>query len=53
MSMCVYTVFLLFCVQVEALRRADPPSKESYRLCETIKKLKKQPRSNKGLQGHR
>jgi hypothetical protein len=23
----------LFCVQVEALRRADPPSKESYRLC--------------------
>jgi hypothetical protein len=22
----------LFCVQVEALRRADPPSKESYRL---------------------
>jgi hypothetical protein len=23
----------LFCVQVEALRRADPPSKESYWLC--------------------
>jgi hypothetical protein len=28
---CVYSVFLLFCVQVEALRRADPPPKESYR----------------------
>jgi hypothetical protein len=23
----------LFCVQIEALRRVDPPSKESYRLC--------------------
>jgi hypothetical protein len=30
---CVYFVFVLFCVYVEALRRADPPSKESYRLC--------------------
>jgi hypothetical protein len=29
---CVYSVFVLLCVQVEALRRADPPSKESYRL---------------------
>jgi hypothetical protein len=29
---CVYSVFMLFYVQVEALRRADPPSKESYRL---------------------
>jgi hypothetical protein len=27
-------MFVLFCVQVAALRRADPPSKEeSYRLC--------------------
>jgi hypothetical protein len=26
-------VFVLFCVYVAALRRADPPSKESYRLC--------------------
>jgi hypothetical protein len=24
---------MLFCVQLAALRRADPPSKESYRLC--------------------
>jgi hypothetical protein len=33
MSMCVYSVFVLFCVYVAVLRRADPPSKESYRLC--------------------
>jgi hypothetical protein len=30
---CVYSVFVLFCVSVEALRWADPPSKETYRLC--------------------
>jgi hypothetical protein len=30
---CVYSVLVLFRVQVEALRRADPPSEESYRLC--------------------
>jgi hypothetical protein len=30
---CVYSVFMLFCVQAEALQRADPPSEESYRLC--------------------
>jgi hypothetical protein len=34
---CLYCKLLfcicLFCVQVAALRRADPPSKESYRLC--------------------
>jgi hypothetical protein len=29
MSVCVYFVF----VYVAALRRTDPPSKESYRLC--------------------
>jgi hypothetical protein len=29
---CIYSEFVLFCVWVEALRRADPPSKESYRL---------------------
>jgi hypothetical protein len=48
-SVCVYSVFVGSCVQVAALRRADLPSKESYRLCEKIKKLKKRPRSNKGL----
>jgi hypothetical protein len=28
----VCSVFMLFCMQVAALRRADSPSKESYRL---------------------
>jgi hypothetical protein len=32
MSVCIYSVFVLSCVQVAALRWADPPSKESYRL---------------------
>jgi hypothetical protein len=32
MSACVYSVFVLSCVQVAALRRDDPPSKQSYRL---------------------
>jgi hypothetical protein len=32
-SVCVHSVFVLSCVSVAALRRADPPSKESYRLC--------------------
>jgi hypothetical protein len=32
MSVCLYSVFVLSCVQVAALRLADPPSKESYRL---------------------
>jgi hypothetical protein len=27
------SVFVLFCVYVAALQRADPPFKESYRLC--------------------
>jgi hypothetical protein len=40
MFMCVYSVFMLFCVQVAALRRADPPSKDSYRLY-TDKKTEK------------
>jgi hypothetical protein len=31
--MCVYSVFVLSCVLVAALRRADHSSKESYRLC--------------------
>jgi hypothetical protein len=33
MSVCVYSVFVLSCVQVAALPWADPPSKEFYRLC--------------------
>jgi hypothetical protein len=33
MSLRICSVFVLFYVKVAALRRADPPSKESYRLC--------------------
>jgi hypothetical protein len=33
MSVSVYSVFVLFCVQVAALQRVDPPSKEPYCLC--------------------
>jgi hypothetical protein len=44
---CVYSVFMLSCVA--ALRRADPPSKESYRLCkngyETEKEVMAQQRT--------
>jgi hypothetical protein len=29
MLVCVYSVFVFFCVQVAALRQADPPSEES------------------------
>jgi hypothetical protein len=32
MSVCIYYMFVLSCVQVAALRLADPPSKKSYRL---------------------
>jgi hypothetical protein len=46
---CVYSVFVLTLLQVAALWLADSPSKESYRLCKSIKKVKKRPRSNKGL----
>jgi hypothetical protein len=39
MSVCVYSVCGVLCVQVAALRGADPPSKEFYQLCKKIKKL--------------
>jgi hypothetical protein len=33
MSVCVYSIFVLSCVvQVRALRRANPQSRDSYRL---------------------
>jgi hypothetical protein len=41
----IYSVFLLFCVQVGALRRADPPSKESYRLCKKDQEFEKAAKS--------
>jgi hypothetical protein len=31
--LCVYSMFVLSCVNVAALRRADHSFKESYRLC--------------------
>jgi hypothetical protein len=37
MYVCVYSAFVLSCVKVAALRRADPPSSESYRLCKRSK----------------
>jgi hypothetical protein len=40
MSVCVYSVFVLFCVWVAALQWADSPTKESYRLCIDLRKLK-------------
>jgi hypothetical protein len=46
---CVYSVFVLSCVYVTALRRADHTSKESYRLCkkdyETEEKARAQQRA--------
>jgi hypothetical protein len=47
------SVFVLTRVQIAALRRADPPSKESYRLRKKIKNQKKGPKPNKGLYSHR
>jgi hypothetical protein len=46
MSVCVYSVFVLFCVYVAALRRSEPPFKESYRL------YKEKETNNKGLYSH-
>jgi hypothetical protein len=52
MSVLCVSVFV-FCVQIEALRRADPPSKESYQLRIGSRNWKKKrPRPNKGLQSH-
>jgi hypothetical protein len=39
MSVCVYSVFVFFCVWVAALQRADPPS---YRLCKKDYKTEKE-----------
>jgi hypothetical protein len=33
MSLCVYSAFVLSCVQIVALQRADPLCKEFYRPC--------------------
>jgi hypothetical protein len=49
MSVCVYSVFVLSCVQVAALRWADPPSKVSYRLCKKSRNWKAAKVQQKGL----
>jgi hypothetical protein len=41
MSVCVYSMFVQPCVQVAALRRADPQSKESYRMCKKYQETEK------------
>jgi hypothetical protein len=50
---CVYSVFVLSCVQVAALKRADHSPKESYRLCkndyETEEEAKTQQRTVESL----
>jgi hypothetical protein len=54
MFVCIYSVFVLSCLQVAALRRIDPPSKESYRLCKRDQESEKErPRPNKGVYSHR
>jgi hypothetical protein len=35
--LCAFILPVLSCVQVAALRRADPPSKKSYRLCKRLR----------------
>jgi hypothetical protein len=39
--MCVYTVFVAFCVWVAALRLADPPFKGPYRLKKEVRALQR------------
>jgi hypothetical protein len=50
MYVCVYSVYVLLCVLVAALRRTDHSSKESC--IEKITELKKMPGSNKKLSSH-
>jgi hypothetical protein len=49
---CVYSVFVLSCVYVAALQRADHSSKESYRLWKMITELNKRPGPWMGWKGH-
>jgi hypothetical protein len=46
---CVSSMFVLFCVQAAALKRAAHSSKESYRLFKKNTKLKKRQGPTKGL----
>jgi hypothetical protein len=50
--LCAFILFVFFYVQVAVLRRADPPSKESYRLCideETEKVAKIQQKDGRAI----
>jgi hypothetical protein len=44
-----FSVFVMSCVKVAALRRANPPSKESYGMCTRLRNWKKRPGPNRGL----
>jgi hypothetical protein len=50
--LCVYSVFVLSCVYVAALRRAHYSSKESYRLWKMITELSKRPGPWMGWKSH-
>jgi hypothetical protein len=53
MTVYVYSVFVLFCVQVTDLRRPDPQSKDSYRLRIRLRNWKSGQNPTKGLYSHR
>jgi hypothetical protein len=52
LCVCVYSVFVLPCVQVSALRRADHTSKESYSLRKMITELNKSLGPSMGWKSH-
>jgi hypothetical protein len=47
--LCVYSVCVVLCVGSAALRRADPASKESYRLCKNDYETEEEARAQEGL----
>jgi hypothetical protein len=56
-SVCAFILFVLSCVYVAVLRRADHSSKKSYRLCkkyyETEEKARAQQRATEPLMNER